>query len=265
MPTFILAGVQRSLSLRVKKALASHAPQFCGWTALAQDGHINNQHDIGMRQVDELLAMASEHEAHIFGVSVSKRRGEVEALLRPYFRFRWLDARDVGPVGAGNEQPLVDAILNALEEEIYWREEVKPKDWSSPLILPELFSANRGLQDMWRLSQSFNNLGHLTAAASCITRFTSSHRRRVDGMSYTPWVAQDDWIWNDGGERHGSPEFPRDWKYSLRLPDGFHFDVSANVKGKSFFVDKYGKRHNFKKNINVTAHGEIRGDSGTYT
>jgi len=66
-------------------------------------------------------------------------------------------------------------------------------------------------------------------------------------------------IWDDGGKRHGIPEFPMDWKFSLKLPDGFHFDVSRNVKSKNKFKDKHERQHEFERYINVTAHGEVRG------
>lgn len=262
MPTFILAGFQRNLAPRIKKALENGAAQFAGWTSLSLVGHQNNQHDIGLDQIDELLAMAEEHDgAHIFGVSTLSTRGEVEERIRPHFRFRWLDAKPVGLVGSGDEATLITALSQALVEENYWLNNVKPKDSASPLALPDIFTCQKDLKDIWRLSQSYNNQGHLEAAVKRIAKFTSYHRRRIDGFKNTPWHADDDWIWEDDGERHGNPDFPMDWKFSLKLPDGFHFDVSAEVKGKTHFTDRRGKRHVFKKHLNVTAHGEVRGDS----
>lgn len=260
MPTFILAGVQRSLSPRVDATLRKQAGGIAGWTPVTFSGRNNSQHDIGREQVDALLRLAEEHDgAHIFGVSVMKTRRDVEDLIRPYFRFRWFDPAPVGLVGRGDKDVLMTELAAALEEEDYWLAHVKPKNTASPLALPHIFGCRKELVDTWRLAESYNNLGHLESAAKRIGKFTSSHRRRVDGFPNTPWHADDDWIWDDDGERHGNPTFPGDWKYSLRLPDGFHFDVSPHSKGKTFFTDRSGTRHSFKKHLNITAHGGVRG------
>lgn len=262
MSTFILAGFQRNLAPRIKNALERGAARFPDWTGLSFVGHQNNQHDIGLGQIDQLLALAEEHGgAHIFGVSTMKTRDQAERRIRPYFRFRWFEARPIALVGAGNDAALIDALGQTLTEEEYWFKNVKPKNSASPLALPDIFTCQRELADIWRLSQSYNNQGHLEAAAKRIVRFTNYHRRRVDGYRNTPWHADDDWIWDDDGERHGNPSFPMDWKYSMKLPDGFHFDVSAKAKGKTHFTDTYGKRHVYKTHVNVTSHGEVRGDA----
>jgi len=262
MPIFILAGFQRNLAPRIKKALKNSSTQLAGWTGVAFVGHKDNAHDIGLGQINQLLKLAEAHDgAHIFGVSSSKTRDQTKNQIRPHFRFRWLDAKPIGLVGAGDEATMINALSVATIEETYWLDKVKPKNSASPLTLPAIFACQRELEDIWRLSESYNNQGHLEAAAKRITQFTNFHRRRIDGFKNTPWCAEDDWIWDDDGDRHGTPLFPMDWKYSLKLPDGFHFDVSAKVKGKTHFTDINGKSHAYKTHMNVTAHGEIRGDT----
>lgn len=260
MPTFILAGVQRSLAPKVKTALERDPAGVAGWTPAILFGSVNGQHQIGREQVDELLQLAEEHNgAHIFGLSAQKTRNEIEDLIRPHFRFRWFDPSPVGLVARGDEGSLVAALSTALEEEDYWLANVKPNDPASPLALPEIFGCQKALADTWRLAESYNNRGHLETAAKRIAKFTNAHRRRVDGFNNTPWESDDGWIWDDDGERHGNPAFPMDWKYSLRLPDGFHFDVSPKGKGKAFFTDRFGRRHTFKTHLNITSHGDVRG------
>ncbi len=264
MPTFILAGVQRSLGPRVKAALERDPAGVAGWTAVTMFGKANGQSQIGREQVDELMRLAEERDgAHIFGVSAVKDRREIEDLVRPHFRFRWFDPAPVNLVGRGDETSLLAALAAALAEEDYWLTNVKPSSSASPLALPPIFSCQRDLADTWRLAESYNNRGHLETAAKRIAKFTNAHRRRVDGFKNTPWNAEDGWIWDDDGARHGNPEFPMDWKYSLRLPDGFHFDVSPKAKGKTYFADRFGGRHSFKTHVNVTAHGTVRGASET--
>lgn len=260
MPTFILAGVQRSLGPRVKAALERDPAGVIGWTAVTMFGKANGQSQIGREQVDELLRLAEEHNgAHIFGVSAMKDRREIADLVRPHFRFRWFDSGPVNLVGRGDEASLLAALADALAEEDYWLANVKPSSSASPLALPAIFGCQRDLADTWRLAESYNNRGHLETAARRIAKFTNAHRRREDGFKNTPWVSDDGWIWDDDGARHGNPAFPMDWKYSLRLPDGFHFDVSPQAKGKTSFTDKFDRRHSFKTHVNVTAHGTVRG------
>ena len=260
MPFFILAGHQRSLGPQVKKALEIGEANFNGWSGIPFAGNQRSSADIGAAQVCELLRLAEQHEgAPIFGVSAQKTRNKIEDAIKPYFRFRWVAANAVGPVGGGDNSPLIDALTAATMEENYWLNNVKPKSSASPLILPEIFRAKKELADLWRLANSYNKLGHLEAAKKRIEKFTEHHRKRTDGFKSTPWQDDDSWIWDDDGERHGDPVFPEYWKYSLRLPDGFHFDVSTLVKGKTFFTDKHNRRHTLKKHLNITAHGEVRG------
>ena len=260
MPTFILAGVQRSLVKRVQKAVESNSLAFPGWVPKIFAGSKNAQHDISSSQVDDLLRLAAASDgAHIFGLSTSKLRSEVDELIKPHFRFRWMDARIVGPIGGGNEVPLIDGIKDVLAEESLWNSRVRPQEFGSPLVLPEIFGCDRFMCQIWRLSQSYNNIGHLHAAIERVANFAPKYRKRISENSKTAWVADDDWIWDDNGTRHGKPSFPLDWKFSFKLPDGFHFDVSPRGKGKTHFQDKDGKRHTFNKHLNVTAHGNIRG------
>lgn len=192
MPTFILAGHQRDLGLRVGKALDNGVNNFNGWSGVAFTGHQHSSHDIGMQQVDELRRLAVEHDgAHIFGASVQKTRSQIEDAIKPYFRFRWIDANTVGYVGGGNEAPLIAALAAATTEENYWLGNVKPKDSASPLILPEIFCAKKNLSGLWRLANSYNNQGHLKAAAGLIEKFTEYHRQRTDGFKNTPWRDND--------------------------------------------------------------------------
>lgn len=260
MPTFILAGCQRNLAPRVDKALRNGASKLKGWSAFSFVGHQNQQHDIGLPQINALLMIAQEHSgAHILGLSTLKTRRQAEERISPFFRFRWLDSKPVGLVGAGDESTLIDMLGRVLEEENYWLANVKPKNSASPLVLPEIFSCRKDLREIWRLAQSYNNYGHLEAAASLIAKFKNHHRRHVGSFKNKPWYSEDNWIWDDDGERHGTSSFPLDWKYSTKLPDGFHFDVSANVKGKTHFADRTGQRHSYKTHLNVSAYGDVRG------
>jgi hypothetical protein len=259
--TFILAGYQRSLAQHIKRALEQGKERFGGWAYVLLPSEKSKEASISLRQVDELQRLAEANGgAHVYAVSSDRDRQQVEDRIRPYFRFRWIPTPVFGLTGKGEVAPLIETLTAATAEDEYWLEHVKPKDSASPLALPQIFVTTRELAEMWRLSVSYNNEGHLQAAAVLIERFTKEHRKRLDGFLNTPWLSDDAWIWDDGGERHGDPDFPKDWKYSLRLPNGFHFDVSPqNTKNKTSFTDRHGTRHTFRKYLNITAHGEVRG------
>jgi hypothetical protein len=259
--TFILAGYQRSLAQHVKRALEREKDRFGSWAYVLFPSEKSKEPSISLSQVDEIQRLAAANGgAHVYAVSSDRERQQIEHRISPYFRFRWLPTRVVGLTGKGEVEPLIETLTAATTEDEYWLEHVKPKDSASPLILPQIFVTTRPLSEMWRLSLSYNNEGHLQAAATLIDRFTKEHRKRVDRFDNTPWLSADEWIWDDGGERHGDPDFPNDWKYSFRLPNGFHFDVSPlNKKNKTSFPDLHGTRHSFNQYLNITAHGEVRG------
>lgn len=260
MAAFILAGFQRSLARQVRKALQNGASKFEGWSAQPFVGHKNDQNDIGLCQIEDLLKMAQEHhDAHIFGLSTLNNRHQAAERIRPFFRFRWLDDKPVRLVGTGDESTLIDTLRGVIDEESYWLTNVKPKDSASPLVLPEIFSCRKDLREIWRLSESYGNRGHFEQAVRLIVKFKDYHRHKIDKFENKPWLAEDDWIWNDDGERHGTSSFPHNWKYSLKLPDGFHFDVSAKRKGKTHFSDRRNQSHPYKTHLNVSAHGDVRG------
>jgi hypothetical protein len=262
MPVFIIAGHQRSLARQVKIAVEQAVERFGNWTFLLQPSHASKQAGINSKQVIELLNLAGENEgAHIFGIDASKDRQAVADRISPHFRFRWLPAHLAADAGRGLVSPLQDSLVEALAEETLWLNNVKPRDSASPLILPKIFEPQRDLREIWRLSESYNNPGHLQKATELIERFIKEHRFRGASGGNAPWLGSDGWFWDDDGPRHGQPSFPGDWKYSLRLPDGFHYDVSSKTKNKTHFADRHGCRHPLppKKYFNVTAHGELRG------
>lgn len=260
MPTFILAGVQRSLVPQVRRAIETGNATLAGWTPVV----VPSQHDgwLSVKQVDDVCKRADINGgAHIFALSDDRDRGEVARRLSPYFRFRWFDTSVTRRVGSGEVDPLLSALGRAVTEETLWIETIKPKSSASPLILPSFFKAIGELDRLWRLAESYNSTENTKAAKRLLDRFTREHRRKVDGFNGTPWVDQANWIWDDDGSRHGRPEFPEGWKYSFRLPDGFHFDVKSEGMRSRVFIDVRGKLHPLKKGyLNVTAHGFVRGD-----
>ena len=262
MPTFILAGFPRALNTNLREALSLNQARLNAWTWELVPGCGNRASLIDANQAAELCALSSQlGGAPIFGVSEDSGRGEVASCIEKYFRFRWILANHINLVARKNYEGLITALVLATLEEDYWNEHVRPSNFSSPLMLPEQFSVANELQDTWRLSRSYNNIGHLHAATKKIARFNRDYRKKVDGSNTTPWVDRARWVWEDNGARHGAAAFPEDWKYSFRIPDGHHFDVTAPKAGNPKYLDATGKYHspNRMGYWNVTAHGNLRG------
>jgi hypothetical protein len=262
MPSVILAGYRRSYERMLREALDQHRATHPRWTWTLFPGNSKNLANLGADQIDELLDLsASLNGAPILGVSEHSQRNEVARRIVPHFRFRWIDANLVNQVARKEYAGLLNALDGAMNEESYWEANIRPTKFSSPLMLPEQFAAARSLDQIWRLARSFNNMDHLETACSLIERFSTEHRRRVDGTDATPWLDRRGWIWTDGGAPHGIPDFPEGWKLSYRIPDGRHFDVKPG-NSSSTYTDAYGKGHSLPKKKdywNITVHGFVRG------
>jgi hypothetical protein len=184
----------------------------------------------------------------------------VSGEIAKHFRFRWIQSSAVNLVARKSYEELITALAQATAEETYWSHNIRPTSFASPLMLPEQFLVRNELEGTWRLSRSYNNMGHLRAAVSQIDRFNNEHRKKVDGANTTPWVDRARWVWEDNGARHGAAIFPQNWKYAFRIPDGHHFDVTP-PKGARSFRDSKGTSHALsnKGYWNITAHGFLRG------
>ena len=260
MPTFILAGFQRSLRSHLEKAVKAGAGRFGDWTPVLMQGDEDKRSSITRKFARKIIEKAAAHDgAHVFGVE--SRDPDFVDVIRENFRFRRVTAAAVGKTGAGDFEPLIQELLAAFVEEQYWIDNIKPQDYGSPLILPRIFHAQANLAAMWDQAESYNNMPNLEAAAQLVKSFAGAHRQKVEGFKKNPWVCKRDWVWQDDGDRHGTPVFPDDWKYSYQLDDGFHYDVSSKNKTKTSFSDRAGKGHPLPKGyLNVTAQGWVRGD-----
>jgi len=270
--SFVLAGHQRGLAKKVAEAVAAGSDdgRLDGWNSCLLHSRLQNQSILEPLLVDEVFKEASKlGGAHVFGVSIDRKRAEVERQIKPYFRFRWIDAEVIAMTGQGKLEPLIAALASAIVEDQVWIECVKPKDTASPLILPgKIFGTKGEFRDLWKRCESYGDEGAIRAAGKLIHKFTTVYRKRIQSTANekTPWLDDDDWVWKDDGEAHGVAPFPKNWKYSWAVPEKFHFDVMPkNPRVKTHFTDIHGNNHKLPKDskyMNVTVHGEVRGYKG---
>ena len=264
MPVLLLAGYQRSVDAQLRKALRNYVAAE-GWLVEPSPGDEKAECTISPGHSVRLAAEAARLQgAHVLAIADARCLVNCEA-LRERFRFRRSGAHFVGPLARGDEAPLSQLLDQVITEEDEWIGQVGVS-LTSPLLLPKkVFDANREVASLWTLAEAFNDPPQLAAFSRISKRFVECHLREFDSDAYnraTPWLADDGWGWRDDGPRHGKPLDPRDeWKYSFKLPDGFHYDVSSARKGKRDFRDAKGAMHGQPKGyLNVTVHGFIRGE-----
>jgi hypothetical protein len=152
----------------------------------------------------------------------------------------------------------MEHLNEVLEEETEWGISIKPKDIYSALLLPRSsFEPRTAGESVWALAEQYGDRRHIEHVASTIEQFRTRHwlTKQADGHYGR------DLYFDNLGERHGIADFPKNWKYSLRFEDGFHFDVSSARKRGFNLCDATGAIHNVinDEHLNVDPHGYVRG------
>jgi hypothetical protein len=234
------------------------------WELKVIAGSDRNSAGIGARQLDSIMEQAADAGgSHVFGVTDQRDGVSVARQIKVYFRFRWLTAANVHAISR-DSTPFMNELRTVLTEESAWRARVMPTSKQSALILPQgVFRCGGEASQVWRLAERYNeNVEFYSVVAEHLIRFSQQYRRRdraVTGHHVAGWQWVDDArrVWRDDGPFHGIAPFPRDWKYSYRLPDGFHFDVGHEQRAPFSLNDCHGNAHQAKADgrLNIDAHG----------
>jgi hypothetical protein len=261
MPQALVAGVPPLWSRQVRAALDK--VQVEDWTLSVFPGINDKRPSLDLKQLAPLCEEAARRGgAHIIAVDEGRDRQAFAAAIREHFRFRWLSPAVVREATSALD-PLVGEIARIVKAETAWREALHPVAKRSPLALPQRgFSASRPVAAMWSMCESFNKEpGFFNSVAAMLEQFKGVHLKKFDKHSQRFFVDDDSRVWKDEGTYHGDAPFPRDWKYSSPLPEGFHFDVQ-HAGGKAYeYVDRRGRKRSVAagKHCNVDAHGHLRG------
>lgn len=259
MPSAIFAGINRNTISRLKVSLKTLGEDWSHWNFTFAPCDRNE--GLSEKMVDMVLRAAEAKQgAHIFGMSATDRRGRdrpaLASCLREAFRFRWMPD-DLAVVMHGPPQPFQDLMAEILLDEDYWRQHLMPASCHGPLVLPSNFSAHHSVEDLWRLSESYNNRGMLERAVRLLPQFKERHR--VTKGNAKAWRDTHNLLWDDYGAHHGSPQFPHGWKYSYELAAKFHFDLTNEHEAKFNYLSPDGRNHPGKADghLNVNAHGFV--------
>lgn len=267
MPTAIILGLPRAQADRVKGELKKSQRVWReGWSV-----HFvppTGAHSL-LREADVrtalLNARGTKDSAHVFAISNQggDRKQSVASQFTPQFRFRWLPGQWLAlPFPTPAE--FIDNVDSTLAEEDDWRQAVQPNDVQSPLLLPEP-SFDTKLRDLWELALKYGD-GSVQGSLRRQQEF-----ERIHYASHTAENHQKDFFWTDDarrifdhtGPQHGEAPDERKWKFSYRIPNGFHYDLS-HADGRKFTANGAVKQESVKagKYINIDAYGYFRSSDG---
>lgn len=262
MPVAILVGIPSTYVQRAKASIqAGHAAFRAGWSILYMATG-RSRPELRASEIDRTLGEAARHDAaHVVGMSTqdSAVRAEIARKIRPYFRFLWLPNRLLSHFPHQVPQ-FIDVLNGFLEQEEIWDEHVKPQDVASPLLLPTCaFQAHGECDHLWDAAEQFGEAGNIRAAAAVLDHFRGQHWRPTPAGPRR-WIDVARRVFNHMGARHAVAPFPLDWKYSFRLPEGFHYDVT-DLEGSAFRLwDALNEQHSVDRGgyLNIDPHGYVR-------
>lgn len=263
MPTVIIFGLPKSQADRIKGELKKSGQRWPdGWAVhFAPPTGAKDQ----IREADIRATLESarriEDSAHIFGITNQGggRKQEIAAHFVPYFRFRWLPGQWLALPYPSPEE-FIARIAETLTDEDEWKRDVQPKDISAALLLPECAFSSK-LSDLWDLATKYGD----GCNAGCARRKVEFER--VHYKPHTSGKHAKDYFWTDDDLRifdhtqaqHGEAPALRQWKFSFKLPDGFHYDVRHAI-GRKFTVTGATRKETIEVGgyVNLDSYGYFR-------
>lgn len=255
----ILLGLPTTLTQRIRASTRAQLAECRGgWSVEYVISHPTKT-QIGERDILRTLDLASARDSpHVIGLSTQDgavRQG-IARRIRPHFRFAWLDTKLLSHV-PHNIPALISGLNLLLEQEEVWADLVRPSRTDSPLLLPSCTFITSH-ETLWAKAELFGDSQMIRSAADAVSRFHDDHWRPTDAGPRR-WTDDTKLIFDHSGPRHRVAPFPRSWKYSFRIPDGFHYDVTA-AHGKGFTlcgIDGYPQTTHKGGHLNIDPHGHI--------
>lgn len=263
MPTAIILGLPKPQADRIKGELKTQGQAWCeGWFVhfIPPTGA---QAQIREADIRVALQTASQIDDSVHVLAIANQGGghnqEIAAHFVPYFRFRrlpgqWLEL----------PYPLPDGFIAKVNEifadEDDWRASVQPKSIDEALLLPETTFLTK-LSDLWGLALKYGE-GCNAGCAKRKHEFKRKHYKPHTSKSHYRdyfWTDDNGRIFDHTQEQHGEAPKLRQWKYSFRLPKGFHYDV-RHESGSKFVVAGATRSEAVKTDgyANIDPHGCFR-------
>jgi hypothetical protein len=252
MALFIVAGVPQPIAIRHK----GYKPDIPGWDVYFCHSRSNSA-DL-KTCLPELLTIADS--AGDEGVHVAAFHSHAESerpVIREKFysrhRLIWLHSSLLSSFGNDH---FTEALTHVVAFEDDWRDGIRPSSVGSPLMLPEtVFIASKECRQLWKRADQVQ-MAHDGIAD--IRRLMLQFR--LNYLTKDVWVDEHRRSFNPNGSRHAD-HLPsgRCWKYTYKIPKGFHFDVeSVGARAEIIIQDADGRVHRFGSYTNVDCHGFVR-------
>jgi len=263
MSTVIFAGIPQRYLPNLRSLLEKNSDRFPRWNFKFVPT-MDKSPSLRARDLSQIERLAADSErVHIFGMPNDKGGLAGASAIRPFFRFRWFPHALLHRIGSPQPDDFLIELATAIKDEEDWAEKVMPLTHSSPLLLPQSsFSCSAKNRDMWRHALAYGDPENLVGAIHAMELFTRTHRQRIvfSGHPSQKWIDDSERIYDEDGPRHGDAPSPRMWKYSFKIEDGFHYDLT-HVHGRQFSIrDAIGAEHRAKPtgHINIDIHGYVR-------
>lgn len=252
MPRLIVAGISQGVVQRHKGV---YRPELDGWEVIFCHS-MKFKSDLGSCW-GEVLTLANQSPSsgtHIFAFNyIEDERPKFKRDIYARHRLIWLDQSSLAFYGTDR---FTDTLRERTRFEEEWRATLRPEDVRSALMLPETtFEANSNLDALWKRAQNVRRgRDDILQVGKLMEHFRTYHYRR--GL----WIDRRQRRFDPGGPRHAvHVPTEQNWKYTFRVPAGFHFDVSREDPPDFSLTDCKGTVHTFRRYTNVDCHGYVRG------
>jgi hypothetical protein len=256
----LILGADPPTADRIKSAIKSTSA-FADWEILVRPSS-TRQVGVNLRDALGILQQLPALPTHL--LAFRPRADEQERIvgeLRPAFRFRWLENVYLQIIWS-DKSSFITWLDKVLAEEQLWAERIQPMATQSGLLLPQCSFSPRSRPDVWALAEEAASKDQIVGAQRVLENFEETHWHATQDPR-SSWVDAARLVFRPASpkEYHGVAPFPRCWKYSYRIPDGFHYDVT-HVDDRPFKV----RDHRFTAypaikggHVNLDPHGVVRG------
>lgn len=263
MPTAIILGLPKPQADRIKGALKKANLSWGeGWLVHFVPPTGKKSHILA---ADIRVALTSadraDESAHIFGITNQGGdiKKQIAAQFVPQFRFRWLPGQWLALPYPSPEE-FIHKVNEIFFDEDDWRQAVQPKNISSALLLPQTAFSTK-LSDLWDLAAKYGegcNVGCARRNEEFERLHYKPHTSGARARDYF-WTDDDQRVFDHTREQHGQAPESRRWKYSFRIPTGFHYDV-RHATGRKFVVTGATRSEVVKAGgyVNLDSHGYFR-------
>lgn len=264
MAVAILLGLPKPQSDRVRGALNRSLCNWrTGWSVRFVPPTGKSWPTIREADIRSALNQAMQCNDSVHLLVMTNQGGghkkDIAACFVPQFRLRWLPGKWL-ELPYPSPEVFVEKVNEALADEDDWIEQVQPRDTKAALLLPKVAFASR-MRDLWDLAEKYGE-GCNKASARRLIEFQNAHYKRHSSEGRprsNSWIDDHNLIFDHAGARHGQAPDDRSWKYSYRLPSGFHYDV-RHAQDRCFDINGMQRRQSIPAGgyVNIDAHGFFR-------